>query len=49
MGHKEYSEEIARKGQKKQAEDVNKAQHGKGGEVLGKWTICTLQMSCNHN
>jgi hypothetical protein len=42
-------EDKGRKGQKKQADDINKARFGKGGEVIGKWTVCTLAMPMDRN
>jgi len=45
---------MARKGQQKQAKDVNRTRHGKGREgkgreVTGRRTICTLQMLTGQN
>jgi hypothetical protein len=45
----EEMESKAREGQKKQANDVNTARFGKGGEVIGKWTVCTLGMPMDRN
>jgi hypothetical protein len=42
-------EDVARNGQRKQAEDVNKARTKKGGEVLPKWMICTIRMPSERN
>jgi hypothetical protein len=45
----EELESKARDGQIKQAEDANRARFGKGGEVIGKWTVCTLAMPMDRN
>ncbi len=42
-------EQTARKGQEKQANDVNRARFDKDGEVIAKWTICSLSMPHNRN
>jgi hypothetical protein len=42
-------EQVARTGQQKQAYDVNKSRSHTGGEVIGKWTVCTLSMPQDRN
>jgi len=42
-------EEIARNGKKKQAVAVNQARMSNGGEIIGKWTMCTLAMPADKN
>ena len=49
MNVREELESKAREGQKKQANDVNTARFGKGGEVIGKWTVCTLAIPMDRN
>ncbi len=49
MNVREELESKAREGQKKQANNVNRARFGKDGEVIGKWTVCTLRMPMDRN
>jgi hypothetical protein len=49
MNVREELESKAREGQKKQANDVNRARFGEGSEVIGKWTVCTLGMSMDRH
>jgi len=46
---KERLECTARTGQKKQAEDVNKSRISRSGELIPKWSICTLIMPRDKN
>jgi len=51
QGHedRESMEATARNGQKRQAETVNRSRVGQGGEVIRKWTMCTIQLDSDRN
>jgi hypothetical protein len=46
---RERLECTARTGQKKQAEDVNKCRISQSGELIPKWSVCTLIMPSDKN
>jgi hypothetical protein len=47
--NRESLEAVAREGQKKQADAVNRCRTGQQGEVIPKWTICTIQLDGDKN
>jgi len=49
LNNRAAMEATARKGQKKQADAVSKARMGKGGEVIGKGTMCTIPLDGDRN